>query len=58
MSAGIGCHWNRYQLDLAYEYDLPTQRSIGTSSLQAGEYSNSTIKIGIQEIALTAGIKF
>jgi long-chain fatty acid transport protein len=58
VSAGIGCHWSRYQIDLAYEYDLPTERSIGTSSLQAGEYSNSTIKIGIQEIALTAGIKF
>ncbi len=58
VSAGIGCHWSRYQLDLAYEYDLPTERSIGTSSLLSGEYSNSTIKVGIQWIALTAGIKF
>jgi long-chain fatty acid transport protein len=58
VSAGIGCHWSRYQLDLAYEYDLPTERSIGTSSLQAGEYSNSTIKVGIQWIALTAGVRF
>ncbi|HXD01361.1 MAG TPA: outer membrane protein transport protein [Verrucomicrobiae bacterium] len=58
VSAGIGCHWSRYQLDLAYEYDLPTERSIGTSSLFSGEYSNSTIKVGIQWIALTAGIRF
>jgi long-chain fatty acid transport protein len=58
VSAGIGCHWSRYQIDLAYEYDLPTEQSIGTSSLQAGEYSNSTIKVAIQWIGLTAGIKF
>jgi long-chain fatty acid transport protein len=58
ISAGIGCHWSRYQIDFAYEYDLPTEQSIGTSSLLAGEYSNSSIKVGIQWIALTAGIKF
>ena len=58
VSAGVGCHWSRYQIDLAYEYDLPTEQSIGTSSLLSGEYSNSTIKVGVQWIALTAGIKF
>jgi long-chain fatty acid transport protein len=58
VSAGIGWQWSRYHIDLGYEYDLPTQRSIGTSSLLSGEYSNTTIKVDIQWIALTAGVRF
>jgi long-chain fatty acid transport protein len=58
VSAGLGWHWSHYQVDLAYEYDLPVQRSIGTSSLLSGEYSNSTIKVSEQWLALTAGVRF
>lgn len=58
VSAGIGCHWSRYMVDLAYEWDIPTQRSVGTSSLLSGEYSNTSIKVGIQWVAITAGIRF
>jgi long-chain fatty acid transport protein len=58
VSAGLGWHWDRYHVDVAYEWDLPTQQSVGTSSLLSGEYSNSSVKVGIQWIALTAGIKF
>jgi long-chain fatty acid transport protein len=58
VSAGIGYHWGRYKIDLAYEYDLPTERSVGTSSLLSGEYSNTSTKVAIQWFALTAGVKF
>jgi long-chain fatty acid transport protein len=58
VSAGIGCRWSRYYVDFGYEYDLPIQRSVGTSSLLSGEYSNTSIKVSIQSFALTAGVRF
>jgi long-chain fatty acid transport protein len=58
VSAGIGWHWSHYHVDFAYEYDLPVERSVGTSSLLSGEYSNTSIKVAIQSIALTAGVRF
>jgi long-chain fatty acid transport protein len=58
ISAGIGAHWDRYYADLAYEYDLPVERSVGTSSLLSGEYSNTSIKVSIQSVALTLGVRF
>ncbi len=58
LTAGVGWHKGRYNVDLAYQWDLPAQRNVGTSSLQAGEYSNSSTQVGIHWLALTAGVKF
>ena len=58
ITTGIGYHWKRHQFDFGYQYDLPSVQNIGTSSLQSGEYSNSTIKIRAQEFALLATVNF
>jgi long-subunit fatty acid transport protein len=58
LTAGVGWHRGRYSVDLAYQWDIPAQRNVGTSSLQAGEYSNSSTQVGIHWLALTAGVKF
>ena len=58
LTAGVGWHRGRYNVDLAYQWDLPAQRNVGTSGLQAGEYSNSSTQVGIHWLALTAGVKF
>jgi long-chain fatty acid transport protein len=58
LTAGIGYHWKRYQFDLAYQWDIPITRNVGTSGLLSGEYSNSSIRVGAQTLALSTGIKF
>jgi len=58
LTAGIGYHWKQFQVDLAYQYDLPATESIGASSLHSGEYSNSSIKVSAQTLALTTTVRF
>jgi long-chain fatty acid transport protein len=58
ITAGAAYHWDRYQIDLACQYDLPKTRDVGTSGLLSGEYSNSSTKVSILWFALTAGMKF
>ena len=50
LTCGVGYHWKQYQFDFGYQYDLPSVQNIGTTSLQAGEYSNSSIKISTQAV--------
>jgi long-chain fatty acid transport protein len=58
ITAGIGYQWRRYQIDLAYQYDIPVTRDVGTSALLSGEYSNSSVKVDLQWLALTLGATF
>src|SRR5262249_29046948 len=58
LTAGIGYHWSRYMIDFAYQYDIPMERNVGTSSLLSGEYSNTSTTVSLHWLALTAGIKF
>jgi long-chain fatty acid transport protein len=58
LTAGIGYHWSRYQIDVAYQWDIPITRDVGTSSLLSGEYSNSSTEVSIHWVAITAGMKF
>ncbi len=58
LSAGIGYQWSRYAIDFAYQYALPVTQNIGTSDLQAGEYSNSSIQVSNHLLLLTTGVKF
>jgi long-chain fatty acid transport protein len=58
VTAGLGYHWKRYQCDLAYQWDIPVTRNVGTSSLLAGEYSNSSTQVAIHWLALTFGVRF
>jgi long-chain fatty acid transport protein len=57
-TAGLGYHWKKFRLDLAYQWDIPTTRYVATSSLLSGDYSNSSTRVGIHWLALTAGIRF
>ncbi len=57
-TCGIGYHWKQYSVDFAYQYDIPTTQTIGTSGLLSGDYSNSSIKVSAQTFALTGGIQF
>ena len=57
-TAGLGYHWKKFYLDLAYQWDIPTTRYVSTGGLLSGDYSNSSTKVGIHWLALTAGIRF
>lgn len=58
LAAGLGFTRGRWTLDAAYQYDLPASRSIGTSALRSGEYSNSRIEVDLHTVALTARYRF
>ena len=58
ITAGIGYHWRCFQIDAAYQYDLPVTQNIGTSGLRAGEYSNSSIEVSAHTFALTTSVRF
>jgi long-chain fatty acid transport protein len=58
VTAGTGYHWKQFQVDFAYQYDIPATQNIGTSGLLSGEYSNSSIKVSAQTFALTASMRF
>jgi hypothetical protein len=56
--AGAGYRWRWLEVDLAYEWDIPVTRHVGTSSLLDGEYSGSTVNVGIQWLGLTTSVEF
>lgn len=58
VTAGMGYGWGRYQFDLAYQLDIPKERRVGVSGLQAGEYSNSRTEVLLNWVAITASIRF
>jgi len=58
LTAGLGYHWKRFRLDLAYQWDIPKTRYVATSGLLSGDYSNSSTKAGIHWLALTVAIRF
>ena len=49
---------SRLQWDAAYQIQLPANQSVGTSSLQAGEYSNSHIHVLTQSVTLSTRLNF
>lgn len=58
LAAGIGWTRGKYSLGLAYQYSLPAEQSVGTSSLRSGEYSDSKVEVSAQALTLTAGVRF
>jgi long-chain fatty acid transport protein len=58
VSAGVGYRHGRYRVDLAFQYDIPAERTVGTSALQAGEYSNSRTEVSLYWLAITTAIEF
>jgi len=58
LSAGAGWKNERYFVDIAYQYSLPSSQNVGTSALQAGEYSNSRTEVEIHTVGVTFGMNF
>jgi long-chain fatty acid transport protein len=58
LSVGAGYHWRWLEVDVAYQWDLPVTRHIGTSSLADGEYSNSDTQVGAQWLGVTTEVRF
>src|SRR5579871_2980108 len=48
ISTGVSYKMGHARLDAAYAFDPTATAHVGTSALQAGEYNNSTVKVGTQ----------
>jgi len=49
---GAGYRMGKYNIDLAYQWDLPTEDGVGTSQLLAGEYNNSEVDVSIHWLSI------
>ena len=58
VAAGAGWSRERLGLDFAYQAQLPASESVGTSGLEAGEYSNSRVRVMTQAITATGRLRF
>jgi long-chain fatty acid transport protein len=58
ITAGVGYHWSRYKVEIAYQYYIPATQNVGQSGLLSGEYSNSSTTVSAHVFALTTGFTF
>ncbi len=58
LSAGYGYRFGRSRLDFAYSYDPTAQADVQHSSLLAGEYDNSKVRVGMQGLSLDYSVRF
>jgi long-subunit fatty acid transport protein len=58
IAAGAGWVHGQLRLDAAYQAQLPSSQSVGNSSILAGEYSNSRVRLMLQSITATATYRF
>jgi len=58
LGTGFGYSKGRYNLDLAYQVQLPASQSVGTSSLLSGEYNNSKVEVAVHSLTLGTKIHF
>jgi long-subunit fatty acid transport protein len=58
VTVGAGYIWHWLEVDGAYQWDIPVTRHVGESGLADGEYSGSSVKVGIQWVSLTARVRF
>jgi hypothetical protein len=58
IATGAGWSRGRLRLDAAYQAQLPSSESVGKSSILAGEYSNSRVRLMLQSVTATATIHF
>jgi long-subunit fatty acid transport protein len=56
LSTGFAYHRGRSRVDFAYTYDPTSEQQVQQSNLLAGEYNNSTDRVGLQ--SLTIGYSF
>lgn len=58
LSTGFAYHRGRSRFDVGYTFDPTSQAQVKQSSLLAGEYNNSTVRVGIQALTLGYGFQF
>ena len=58
LSTGLAYHMGRSRLDFAYTFDPIAQQQVGQSNLLAGEYNNSTDRVGLQSLSLGYTFQF
>jgi long-subunit fatty acid transport protein len=58
ISAGFVYRLERSRLEAAYTFDPTAQAHVAQSALQAGEYDNSTVRVGTQSVTLNYSIRF
>jgi len=58
ISAGVGAKWGRTSVDVAWQWELPQREHVSRSALRSGEYSDSSVKVGVHWISLTTGYEF
>ena len=58
IGTGLGWTRGRWRYDAAYQAQLPSTKSVGTSGLEAGEYSNSRVRVSTQSLTLNARVSF
>jgi long-subunit fatty acid transport protein len=58
LSGGLAYHVGRSRLDFAYTFDPISQQQVGQSNLLAGEYDNSTVRVGLQALSLGYTFQF
>lgn len=58
IGTGMGYSRGRYNLDLAYQVELPATQSVGQSSLKSGEYDDSRVEVAVHSVTLTSRIHF
>jgi long-chain fatty acid transport protein len=58
ISAGLVYHRGRSGFEAAYSFDPTAQESVQQSSLLSGEYSNSNVHIGTQNLTVSYSFRF
>jgi long-subunit fatty acid transport protein len=58
ITTGFGYSHGRAHYAIAYAIDPTTRESVGQSALLSGEYSNSTVRAGIQTITASSSWRF
>ena len=58
LSGGFAYHMGRSRFDVAYTFDPTSQAQVGQSNLLAGEYNNSTVRVGLQSLSLGYSYQF
>jgi long-subunit fatty acid transport protein len=58
ITTGIGYVRGRTRFDAAYGFDPTAKARVGQSELLSGEYSDSTVRLGIQAVTLSMSTRF
>jgi hypothetical protein len=58
ITTGVGYSHGRGHYAIAYGFDPTARESVGQSALLSGEYSNSTVRVGTQNVTASSSWRF